>query len=269
MPIMLPLISCICVTKNRPGRLKRAIALFDSQTYPEKELVVVCDADDVESQHIVATAPTEAKLVLGAPSLSLGTLRNLGISRARGEFFCQWDDDDWYHQDRLSQQLAALRENSQEACVLTNWIIFDESSSRSYFSAFRFWEGSIMCRRGIMTDQLQYPDCSLGEDTLFVGSLIERVGVYPLVRPGLYIYSIHGTNSWSSHAKHFEQIKSRSQFLGPSVSRKIEAIVTGKLTVSEGSSYLQSPELLSSLRYSYFDNLAVAPCDVESYLAGS
>jgi glycosyltransferase involved in cell wall biosynthesis len=35
------------------------------------------------------------------PGRTLGSLRNLDIEMAQGEYVCQWDDDDWYHAGRI------------------------------------------------------------------------------------------------------------------------------------------------------------------------
>ena len=45
--ISLPLISCICITRNRPGYLSKAIVCFKQQTYPNKELVILYEEDDL------------------------------------------------------------------------------------------------------------------------------------------------------------------------------------------------------------------------------
>lgn len=41
-----PLVSCLCVTRHKPQKLRRAVACFIAQSYPNKELVIVYETDD-------------------------------------------------------------------------------------------------------------------------------------------------------------------------------------------------------------------------------
>jgi len=41
-----PLISCVCVTHNRPNMLERVIKCFEYQTYNNKQLVIVYEELD-------------------------------------------------------------------------------------------------------------------------------------------------------------------------------------------------------------------------------
>jgi len=42
---MKPLISCVLVTRDRPGFFRQALRCFAAQRYPRKELVVVDDGE--------------------------------------------------------------------------------------------------------------------------------------------------------------------------------------------------------------------------------
>src|SRR5688572_4791529 len=94
-----PLISCLCVTRGKPDKLVRAIECFDAQNYPNRELLVLCEEDDAATRQavdqLVHSGAAIEKLVVGvSPKRSLGELRNLAVRHCRGEYFCQWDDDD-------------------------------------------------------------------------------------------------------------------------------------------------------------------------------
>ena len=101
-----PLISCICVTYRKPALLERAIRCFESQTYPNKELVILYeDHDEPTVTYITGhTFSPGIRCICtpGNPKKTLGELRNIANNAAKGEFLCQWDDDDWYHPSRLT-----------------------------------------------------------------------------------------------------------------------------------------------------------------------
>src|SRR5690606_3676258 len=131
-----PLISCLCVTRNRVNLLKRSIDCFLSQSYPNAELIVVSEDDDEPTSRYMKNVPGEniRHIVIGTrPKLPLGALRNFAIEAARGEYFCQWDDDDWYHNDRISTQFHAAVKNFHPGSILTNWLMFDHSARQAYF----------------------------------------------------------------------------------------------------------------------------------------
>src|ERR1700722_20997412 len=101
-----PMISCIMVTQ--PSRLalaKLAIDDFLRQTHDERELVITHDGDDACDAALRAIAAhASIRLVREHSGATLGTLRNVAVDACRGDFVCQWDDDDRYHPQRLALQ---------------------------------------------------------------------------------------------------------------------------------------------------------------------
>jgi glycosyltransferase involved in cell wall biosynthesis len=254
-----PLVSCVCVTRNKPDKLKRAIDCFLAQSHENKELVVVYETDDLPTASFLQSYSARPEIrchgVDVTPKRTLGELRNVSIERSRGEYFCQWDDDDWYHVDRIREQLAAVVNNHQTACLLTNWLMFDVARRQAYFSLVRLWEGSILCRRDVLINGIKYPAMARQEDSFFMNALIAESRVYPLVMPILYIYEAHGGNTWSG--SHFEQIFSMSQPLSEAVSKLILDILDGVYSVEEASQMLRSSRVLGELKYFYVNNMTM------------
>ena len=101
---MTGLVSCAMVTKQRLNVLPRAVAWFQRQSYPDRELIVVNDADDGTKEYLAALR--DKRIVYIRPEQAcLGELRNVAVTHARGTYLAQWDDDDWYHPDRLALQV--------------------------------------------------------------------------------------------------------------------------------------------------------------------
>lgn len=249
----IPRVSCLCVTRNKPRKLQRAVDCFLAQRHANKELVLLYEDDDDATGSLVAElVARHDDLVVDArvaanPKLTLGELRNLSFERARGDYLCQWDDDDWYHNERITRQLEAAVASHRPACLLTNWIIYDEIERQAYFSFFRLWEGSLLCRKDALVDDLRYPAATRAEDTAFTELLRTRGLVYPLVAAGLYIYTAHGTNTWPR--EHFENNFRLSQKLAPETSRLVGDILEGRYAVDEASELLRSPDFLRPLSY--------------------
>lgn len=202
------MISCICVTRNRPLQLERVINCFRSQTYIKKELVIVCENDDKGTIDYLNNVNDKniLKIVINIePKKTLGELRNIGIKKCNGTFFCQWDDDDWYHYQRLEKQMKILEKNNKKACVLSQWIIYDIQEQNCYISSRRAWEGSLLCNKKYFIEKIKYDNLEKGEDTPAINKLLKHNELTIIDNvPYLYIYQYHGNNTWNR--KHFESL---------------------------------------------------------------
>ena len=239
----IPLISCLCVTRRRTGLLERAIGSFRDQTYPRKELVVVYEGDDEDTAGFMRGIGDENIRAVEAPAtpgLTLGELRNISVDKSGGEYFCQWDDDDWSHRERLSFQMEVIRKSGMQASVLMQWLIFDNTRKKAYISARRPWEGSLLCKKSLITGDLKYNAARRGEDTPLVNSLFKNGLVFPVIMPKLYIYVYHGGNVWT--VEHWKSIFSASRALSDSASLIIGDILAGEYTGEDASDLLDKIE---------------------------
>ena len=244
-----PLVSCLCVTKNELYQVQRAVNCFYGQSYVHKELIIVYEGNKTKASDWF-TQLKDPKIrvvqVTTTPKLSLGELRNISLTHAKGEYFCQWDDDDWHHRDRLKIQLAQALKHRHPATFLMNWLIYDELRRKAYFSQFGLWEGSILCKRDVFP-RIKYPAQSTSEDSQFLAQLFARSRVFPVVYPNLYIYVFHGKNTYGK--KHFNAIFNKSQKLSRASSILIRDILDSKYSVKTASGLLQSNKLLDEINY--------------------
>jgi glycosyltransferase involved in cell wall biosynthesis len=238
-----PLISCLCVTRMRTKLLERAVRSFRDQTYPRKELVVVYESDDKETANFLSGLNDGGVIGVEAPSsprLTLGELRNLAVAECSGEYFCQWDDDDWSHRERLSFQMDVIRKSGMQASILMHWLVFDDTRKKAYVSVRRPWEGSLLCRKSLLGGELRYEPSPRGEDTPLVTGLFRNGLVFPIIMPKLYIYVYHGGNVWTND--HWEGIFSASRELSEESSTIIGGILARKYTGEEASRLLDGIE---------------------------
>jgi glycosyltransferase involved in cell wall biosynthesis len=237
-----PLISCICVTRGKPLFLQRAVNSFLSQTYPNKELVILYDSDDHLTKRFIVTMPVNPMIkimeVEKSPDIKLGHLRNMAIQAAIGAYICQWDDDDWSHAGRLEYQFAVVKGSGYPGCVMTSWIVFDATKSMGYISNFRLWEGSLFCRKDILAQEC-YENKSIAEDTALIQDLFSRDLLYLIMDvPHLYIYNYHGNNTWG-HA-HWQLIFKSSTLLDEATNHEIEKIMAQIYEPLEASALLDT-----------------------------
>jgi glycosyltransferase involved in cell wall biosynthesis len=201
------MISCFTVTQEgRLGVLRRAAADFCAQTVRERELVIVHDGerklheDVLRLAHERDGAPIRVLQVAGGQTL--GALRNAAIGAARGEYVCQWDDDDRYHPRRLDAQLDALRSAKSDCSFLCDQLHLFAEAHEMYWDDWHdepyplnFAPGTLFGRRAALA---RYPERRRGEDTALVVSMLRQGRRFARLREHgyLHVYVFDGRNTF-------------------------------------------------------------------------
>ena len=217
------MISCICVTRgDRPVLLSEAVADFVQQTFAERELVILHDGDDAIDAAVrsivAAHAGAPIRIERTPPGPRLGGLRNIALARARGDWICQWDDDDRHHPERLRLQWEHAQSERASVNYLVdqlhwfqpdNVLFWDDWGGEPY--PMNVIQGTILARRAVMPP---YPDLGRGEDTLHTHALFraEASDAFRVSRLGgmgwCYIYRFHGGNAWdAAHHRAISAVK--------------------------------------------------------------
>jgi len=197
---MKPLISCVLVTRDRPGFFRQALRCFGAQDYPAKELVVVDDGDTpVGAMCDGVAGVTYVRLPKPTPT---GTKLNLGIETARGDILQKLDDDDYYAPRFLSTAAARLaRARTPDALVC--WCCFAvliAGDPKLYFSGHGWKTGGTLCFRRALWRRHRFRDLYASSDTWFI-----RDNDPPIARvcaPDQYLVVRHGANTWTRIAGH-------------------------------------------------------------------
>lgn len=126
-----PLISCVCVTRNRGHVIGPAIASYLAQDWPNKELIIVEDGSD-NLFPIAAQIATCRYYYLGSGAFGIGTKRNVGSDAAAGEFICSWDDDDWSAPNRLTEQARKIISNGRGLTGFHSMLFWNQSNNCGY-----------------------------------------------------------------------------------------------------------------------------------------
>ena len=219
--------------------LRRAVRTFKNQSYRNKELVIVFEEEDIEMARFLSDLQDPEILMIKVPSSprrTLGAIRNFALAQCGGDYFCVWDDDDYYHKERLAFQMSIVQETRMPACVIFQLLVFDTRDNQAYLSCMRPWEGSLLCRKSAISRDLGYEDRNTAEDTPLINRLFSKNMIFPAVMPKLYIYVYHGSNVWNE--LHFQSIFDTGIKLSPKTSRIIKEILDGKYSCDEASHLL-------------------------------
>lgn len=197
-----PLVSCVMVTGKDAGHYamaRLAAESFEAQTYPNKELVIINDGPETLNLNVSRCREIRIDQPLDPTKrLTLGALRNIGLDESRGDWICQWDDDDWSHPHRISMQMAVRQEG---CCVmLQHQIRYSSVANTAYkLDCIVGHAGTIIHPKEI---KHRYPEQRLSEDAVF---WVENWGDNRVVLgndstwypgPALYLRFFHGSNSW-------------------------------------------------------------------------
>lgn len=198
-------VSCLIVTANRKKLLRRSLYSLKNQTHKNIEVVVVDNGEENVSE-LMDMFPQEQvnyTYIEPSPDNILGDLRNISLEKATGDYMICWDDDDWFHPERIEIQLKTLNSGFDACCLEGNIFHIDSPDLIDHPYIGRLPDGSpssIMHRRN---DQIRYPSMRRGEDTVYLNQWIDqaRYKMLDLSYAYLFVRVFHGTNV--SGKKHF------------------------------------------------------------------
>jgi hypothetical protein len=113
------LVSCLCVTEDRPAFLPWLLWNYEKQDYSTRELVIV------DSSRTAEPSPCDPAItvVRCPPQTSVARKRNLAVEAARGTVITWFDDDDWQHPQKVSILAAALEDGQLLAGPRQSWFV--------------------------------------------------------------------------------------------------------------------------------------------------
>jgi len=189
------------VTADRHEYCGRAITSYLSQTYPNKELVVLDNGSNAMSELLVDVSDSEIVYthVNYNSETTIGELRNQSLEMVRGDYVVpQWDDDDWSAPERLARQYNALKARDADACTLNATLMHVDDPE--YFDSpfLGFLRGGVpptlMHRRD---DNVRFPNLRRTSDTVYKNEWRNRKYlILPVADAHMHLRYFHGDNLW-------------------------------------------------------------------------
>jgi glycosyltransferase involved in cell wall biosynthesis len=168
-----PRISVVIPTYNRANLIEQSIQSVLSQTYDDYEIIVVDDGslDDTLSK----LKKYENKINLFCQPHQGGggaQARNLGISKARGQFVAFLDSDDIWMPNKIECQLKLIDENRNLAWVYTDAEVFDGNTGLT----LHYYHQTHQLSHGDVLKDLIFDDFIPFSTSLISRSLLLEVG---------------------------------------------------------------------------------------------
>jgi glycosyltransferase involved in cell wall biosynthesis len=112
-----PLISCIVPVFNGERYLAEALNSIIAQPHRPLEIIVADDGSSDETASVARGYGAQVRY-LRQPNQGPAAARNLGLSRAQGDFIAFLDADDLWHPEKLGRQMARFRARPElEYCI--------------------------------------------------------------------------------------------------------------------------------------------------------
>ena len=108
-----PLVTVIVTTYNRKELLKKTINSIINQTFKNFELIVVDNFSDYNFlQFITSFNDPRIKPFQNQNNGIIAINRNYGLKRVKGEYIAFCDDDDYWEQNKLEEQLKYVKDDN-------------------------------------------------------------------------------------------------------------------------------------------------------------
>lgn len=222
-----PLISVIVPAYNQGQHINKCIDSIRMQTYPNIEILLIDDGSDKVYANTYEHCLTNVKGVIHKPKGGVSSARNLGLERAKGDYVCFVDSDDYispeycqtlynliqkyqvdiaacsyrhvrgdsFNDDTNQYEELLVSERDKWVNILENnnsaeGFLWNKLYSRKCLEGLRFDENLVMC-----------------EDQLFVFQAVERVKDIAVTNKPLYFYRMNYDSA--THSNRREMVDQR------------------------------------------------------------
>ena len=126
-----PIISIIMNCYNGEKYLIKSLTSVISQTFKNWELIFFDNNSKDKSKKIfLSFKEPRFKYFYNKNFKKLYAARNLALSKSKGEYICFLDTDDWWHKNKLKNQLSLFYKNKKLKFSYTNFFLFNERDKK-------------------------------------------------------------------------------------------------------------------------------------------
>ncbi len=167
------LVSAVITTHNRVDLLRRAIESVLNQSFVDIECIVVDDASIDSTKEYCESLPITYIRISPEESKGGNYARNQGILAAKGNYVAFLDDDDFWHANKIEEQMSLVREKNAKVVYCGERLEFVDSEGVRYEDLLpvKWMNGDI--RRKIL-----YNICTTTSCLLVEKKLLEDVGLF-------------------------------------------------------------------------------------------
>ena len=206
-------VSVIVPVYNTEKYLKNCIDSLLKQNFEDYEIIVINDLSPGNAEEIIKSY-NDKKIVYikNKTNKGIGYNRNLGIKKAKGEYVCFIDSDDYVKEDFISKMYNYSKENNLDLCVC-DYINVDEKGNTleefnlSNFGITNYEENNLgPCNKLFKKDMLiknkiEFSEKLKYEDLSFVALSIKNSAKIGKINEQLNYFTVHKNSETTTRDK--------------------------------------------------------------------
>ena len=213
-------VSVIVPVYNTEKYLKNCIDSLLKQNFEDYEIIVINDLSPGNAEEIIKSY-NDKKIVYikNKTNKGIGYNRNLGIKKAKGEYVCFIDSDDYVKEDFISKMYNYSKENNLDLCVC-DYVNVDEEGNKlkefnlSDFCITNYEENNkILCEINLAPwnklykkdmlakNKIEFSETLKYEDLSFVALSIKNSKKIGKINEQLNYYTIHNNSETTTRDK--------------------------------------------------------------------
>ncbi len=213
-------VSVIVPVYNTEKYLKKSIVSLLKQNFEDYEIIVINDLSPGNAEEIIKSY-NDKKIVYikNKTNKGIGYNRNLGIKKAKGEYVCFIDSDDYVKEDFISKMYNYSKENNLDLCVC-DYVNVDEEGNKlkefnlSDFCITNYEENNkILCEINLapwnklykkdmlVKNKIEFSETLKYEDLSFVALSIKNSKKIGKINEQLNYYTIHKNSETTTRDK--------------------------------------------------------------------
>ena len=213
-------VSVIVPVYNTEKYLKNCIDSLLKQNFEDYEIIVINDLSPGNAEEIIKSY-NDKKIVYikNKTNKGIGYNRNLGIKKAKGEYVCFIDSDDYVKENFISKMYNYSKENNLDLCVC-DYVNVDEEGNKlkefnlSDFCITNYEENNkILCEINLapwnklykkdmlVKNKIEFSETLKYEDLSFVALSIKNSKKIGKINEQLNYYTIHNNSETTTRDK--------------------------------------------------------------------
>lgn len=127
-------LSIVIPCYNDPLYIKKSIDSAISQSYSNKEVIVVDDGSNSETKEVIRCFKSKIDIIISQENKGLSAARNVGIQEATGEYIIVQDSDDYFETTFAEKAIKIIRSNEECKIVTCEARRFSQAGTIDIFT---------------------------------------------------------------------------------------------------------------------------------------
>ena len=213
-------VSVIVPVYNTEKYLKKCIDSLLNQNFEDYEIIVINDLSPGNAEKIIKSY-NDKKIVYikNKTNKGIGYNRNLGIKKAKGEYVCFIDSDDYVKEDFISKMYNYSKENNLDLCVCDYINVDEEGNILEVFNLSNFGitnyeeNNKILCKINLgpcnklfkkdmlIKNKIEFSEKLKYEDLSFVALSIKNSTKIGKINEQLNYFTVHKNSETTTRDK--------------------------------------------------------------------